>query len=131
MQSKYAKLPFLPETSLQQIAPGVTLSRPLSRRGYGPGLIVIVPSTGVAGPNALAVQDGVPSPMMKWAEESFVVVEIVESALEGSQNPIVLALGAIAASDATKPANSGVVLIGAFPFIFAPYGIVPFSDRQG
>lgn len=115
IDSKYEKLPFLPETRLEEVAQGITLSHPLSRRGYGPGFIVVVPTTGTAGPNALAVKGGVPSPIMKWAEEGFVVVEITEAALDAVPDPLGLACAALAASSSTdpKPKDSGIGLIGS------------------
>ena len=92
MDSKYAVLPFLPETRLKQFAPGLTILQPLSRRGVGPGLIVLVSDTGLAGSSALAIENGVPSPLMKWAEEGYTVVEVTKTALARPDDAIRWAL---------------------------------------
>ncbi|KAI8682456.1 Carboxymethylenebutenolidase [Fusarium sp. Ph1] len=92
MDSKYAVLPFLPETRLKRFAPGLTILQPLSRRGVGPGLILLVSDTGAAGSSALAIENGVPSPLMKWAEEGYTVVEITKTALARPDDAIRWAL---------------------------------------
>ncbi|SPO05421.1 related to dienelactone hydrolase and related enzymes [Cephalotrichum gorgonifer] len=115
MNSKYTQLPFLPDTRLEQVAQGITLAHPLSRRGYGPGFLVVVPTTGTTSSDALRIERGIPSPLMKWAEESFVVVEITEAALDAVADPIGVALAALAACASTKPEDSGVGLIAYAP----------------
>ncbi|RYP14184.1 hypothetical protein DL765_006545 [Monosporascus sp. GIB2] len=103
MHSRFNRVPFLPETVLEQLAPGITLSHPLSRRGYGPGFIVLVPHTGTASATTLAVNHGVPSPLMKWAEESYTVVEITEAALNNVADALNLAVAEIAKRTTTNP----------------------------
>lgn len=56
----------------EKLADGVTLVRPLSRKGSGPGLILLTASPEFD----FEIQDGIPSLRMKWAEEGYVVVEI-------------------------------------------------------
>lgn len=58
----------------EKVADGVTLVRPLSRKGSGPGLILLSPNAETDTP--IEIQDGIPSLRMKWAEEGYVVVEI-------------------------------------------------------
>lgn len=70
--------PPLPVPRCTTISPGVSLLQPLSRRGTGPGMIIVVPDSTQSN---LSIIDGVPSPLIKWAEESYTVVEIQESAL--------------------------------------------------
>lgn len=70
--------PELPSPVLTAVLPGVSLLRPLSRRGTGPGMIVLAADYG----NSLAITDGVPSPLVKWAEEGYTVVEIRAEALK-------------------------------------------------
>ncbi|KAF2212815.1 hypothetical protein CERZMDRAFT_97314 [Cercospora zeae-maydis SCOH1-5] len=110
MNSKYEVLPFLPETKLEQVAPGITLLNPLSRRGYGPGLIVLVAETGVQG-SSLRIEHGVPSPVMKWGEEGYSVVEITEAALTSSPRSVIeSALEALKKSPKTEPKDAvGVI----------------------
>ncbi|KAM3414772.1 hypothetical protein BST61_g9923 [Cercospora zeina] len=106
MNSKYEVLPFLPETKLEQVAPGVTLLNPLSRRGYGPGLIVLVAETGVQG-SSLRIENGIPSPVMKWGEEGYSVVEITEAALTSSPRSIIeSALEVLKKSPKTEPKDA-------------------------
>ena len=63
-------LPPLPTPQLEQPLPSVSLLLPLSRRGTGPGLILLLPDLGQ---NILLIENGIPSPLVKWAEESYVV----------------------------------------------------------
>lgn len=105
MQSKYEQLPFLPKTVLQVVGHGITLVQPLSRRGFGPGIVVLVPESGTSGDSVLRIDDGVPSPLMKWAEEGYVVVEVTEAALAASPDALALALGELERNDATVPKN--------------------------
>jgi carboxymethylenebutenolidase len=112
IDSKYDVLPFLPETKLREHSPGITLLNPLSRRGHGPGLIVLVSETGVKDASSLRIESGVPSPLMKWGEEGYSVVEITEATLTASpQAAIQTARTILEESDATQPKNA-VGLIG-------------------
>lgn len=113
MNSKYEKLPFLPETHLDPVCQGITLLRPLSRRGEGPGLIVLVPNTGVTGPSTLAIEEGIPCPLMKWGEEGYTTVEVTESAFETKSDPIKEAIASFAKHECANPKNV-VGLIGRF-----------------
>lgn len=105
MESKYEQLPFLPKTVLQAVAQGITLLQPLSRRGFGPGIVVLVPESGTSGDSCLRIDEGVPSPLMKWGEEGYVVVEITEAALAASPDALALALRELERNDATAPKN--------------------------
>lgn len=64
--------PPLPETTFNEISPEISLLNPLTRRGHGPGLIVLLP----AGHELSAIKEGVPSVAIKWAEEGYTVVGI-------------------------------------------------------
>jgi carboxymethylenebutenolidase len=64
----------VPPMKPEQIAEGVTLIRPLSRKGVGPGLILLVPEQQSETP--IEIENGIPSLRMKWAEEGYCVVEI-------------------------------------------------------
>ncbi|KAF9888259.1 hypothetical protein FE257_008828 [Aspergillus nanangensis] len=68
----------LPVPTVNELEPGFSILPPLSRRGTGPGMIVLVPDSA---PHAININEGVPAPALKWAEESYTVVEIRESAL--------------------------------------------------
>ncbi|KAH7141719.1 hypothetical protein EDB81DRAFT_898956 [Dactylonectria macrodidyma] len=103
MNSKYDTLPFLPETRLKQFAPGLTILQPLSRRCSGPGLIVLVSNSGLADASTLAIENGVPSPLMKWGEEGYTVVEITEAALTRPDDAIRWALEELETCTTTEP----------------------------
>ncbi|KAF5672051.1 carboxymethylenebutenolidase [Fusarium heterosporum] len=62
----------LPQAKPQAIAEGITLLPPLSRRGHGPGLIILSTDS----ERHLEIIEGVPSALVKWAEEGYAVVEI-------------------------------------------------------
>ncbi|PNS21553.1 Glucosidase 2 subunit beta [Sphaceloma murrayae] len=68
----------LPQPKLTQVSEGVSLLLPLSRKGTGPGMIIVTPETAAS---KLDIKEGVPSPLIKWAEESFTLVEIKSAAL--------------------------------------------------
>ncbi|KAH8599913.1 dienelactone hydrolase [Bisporella sp. PMI_857] len=63
----------LPSAPAVQIAQNITLQPPLTRRGHGPGLIIVLPDNFklVDGPSPLD-----PQPMQKWAEEGYSVLQI-------------------------------------------------------
>ena len=67
----------LPTANLQTVRQGIYLLSPLSRRGKGPGLIVLSPDS----ESPVHIAEGVPSPLMKWSEEGYAAVEIQNQAL--------------------------------------------------
>ncbi|KAF4548408.1 Hypothetical protein D9617_28g065140 [Elsinoe fawcettii] len=69
----------LPQPKLTQLSGGSSLLLPLSRKGTGPGLIAVTPESSASN---LDIVEGVPSPLIKWAEESFTVVEIKSAAIQ-------------------------------------------------
>lgn len=75
--------PPLPSAPAIAIGPSSVLQPPLSRRGSGPGLIVILPSSSSVTPRPATVEKPLdPEPLQKWAEESFAVVAITLPANE-------------------------------------------------
>jgi carboxymethylenebutenolidase len=67
----------LPSEPIVSLAPNVQLQPPLTRRGYGPTLVLVLPR--VADPEAIGRDtprpDQIdPSPVQKWAEEGFAVL---------------------------------------------------------
>lgn len=96
-------VPALPARQYEHIAPGVMLLRPLSRKGTGPGLIVL-PSENTNTYDGLDIREGVPSPLVKWAEEGYTVVEIAATALSNlDADPFPLAFSALQQCDACTP----------------------------
>lgn len=61
-------------------------------------MIIVVPDSTLSN---LSIIDGVPSPLIKWAEESYTVVEIQESAL--SADVLQRAIKAIFESESYVP----------------------------
>ncbi|KIX00867.1 uncharacterized protein Z518_09932 [Rhinocladiella mackenziei CBS 650.93] len=73
----------LPTADISSLGEHISLLPPLSRRGYGPGLILILPEwTPTYSQGGAVCEDGVPPPLLKWAEEGFAVVEIREPAFK-------------------------------------------------
>lgn len=66
--------PPLPSVPLQELSPEAVLQPPLSRRGTGPGLILLLPENIERTKRKDKPLD--PEPIQKWAEEGFAVVGI-------------------------------------------------------
>lgn len=77
--------PPLPSPVLTAIMPGVSLLRPLTRRGTGPGLIILTADY----KEPLAIDKGVPSTLVKWAEEGYTVIEIQARAIETGRGHLI------------------------------------------
>lgn len=77
--------PPLPSPEPTEVAPGVSLLRPLSRLGTGPGIIILTHDY----KDSLAIKEGVPSPLVKWAEEGYAVIEIQATALRTDKGHII------------------------------------------
>tara|TARA_R110002060_G_scaffold13543_1_gene19162 strand:- start:543 stop:917 length:375 start_codon:yes stop_codon:yes gene_type:complete len=73
------------------VATDVLLQIPLSRRGAGPGLLLVVPKD-YQGRNSADVNKTLdPEPLQKWAEEGYAVVEArvdVDGALDNYEQAI-------------------------------------------
>lgn len=91
-----------------QLTDGMILLLPLTHRGHGPGLILLVPDTD----RSLEIVDGVPSPAIKWAEEGYCVIEIQKSAFTASQDFLNTATKAL--KNCLKCDSGGVGLVGRF-----------------
>ncbi|CAN8106319.1 unnamed protein product [Discula destructiva] len=94
--------PPLPSPELTTIQPGIAHLRPLSRRGVGPGIIILTANY----QDSLAIVEGVPSPLVKWAEEGYTVVEIQAQALRtDASQTIKLAIEALTSCEKCEPKN--------------------------
>ena len=71
----------LPSAPVVLLAPNLSLQPPLSRRGHGPGLIVVDPGYDLqALPSAEPPSQTLdPAPQYKWAEEGYAVVRLTFS----------------------------------------------------
>lgn len=80
----------VPPQKPEEIAEGITLLRPLSRKGHGPGLIILAPPPPSPQDNnnpttsSKEIQNGIPSLRMKWAEEGYCVAQIQSHASSSS-----------------------------------------------
>lgn len=97
----------LPRPRLKELRAGLFLLPPLSRKGTGPGLIVACPETA----DPLAIVDGVPWPLVKWAEESYTVVHLQPKALvDGAYKAVQDALVALTdCEECTPKGKAGIV----------------------
>lgn len=71
MSEEPVPLPSAPSVSL---SPNVVLQPPLSRRGIGPGVILVLPDHVALSSGTTKPLD--PEPVTKWAEEGFAVVGV-------------------------------------------------------
>ncbi|KAF7560366.1 hypothetical protein G7046_g3782 [Stylonectria norvegica] len=76
----------LPTAELKAVRQGVSLLPPLSRRGHGPGLIILTSDS----KDQLTITEGVPSLLIKWAEEGYSVVQIDASAFDDTASQTIL-----------------------------------------
>lgn len=82
----------VPPQKPEEIAEGITLLRPLSRKGHGPGLIILAPPSPPIQDNnnpttsSKEIQNGIPSLRMKWAEEGYCVAQIQPHASSSSSS---------------------------------------------
>lgn len=81
----------VPPQKPEEIAEGITLLRPLSRKGHGPGLIILAPppppspqDNNNPTTSSKEIQNGIPSLRMKWAEEGYCVAQIQPHACSSS-----------------------------------------------
>ena len=98
----------LPTIQLVEMGPGISLLQPLSRRGYGPGLVVLTATKSSIG---VAIEDGIPAPPMKWAEEGYTVIELRAEAWADGHDPISVALQGLSQSEKCQPKGQ-VGLVG-------------------
>ncbi|KAK0620664.1 carboxymethylenebutenolidase [Immersiella caudata] len=73
MASDAGVVPSLPNAAPLQVTPKITIQPPLSRRGTGPGLVLIVSSDLNLSSHEKTLD---PPPLQKWAEESYAVAQI-------------------------------------------------------
>lgn len=115
-ENNFSTPPVLPTVRLRHPTVSLTILEPLSRRGSGPGLIILVPETGKATSDTLRIDGCVPSPLMKWAEEGFTVAEITEAGLANPSPAVSQALKELEATMSTEPKNV-VGVVGKYSIV--------------
>lgn len=99
----------LPQPKPQSVGEGITLLPPLSRLGHGPGLVILTEDS----EKHLQIVEGVPSALIKWAEEGYTVVEIQSKALnKGAKEAVDVALKALRSCDKLEPKDSKIGVVG-------------------
>lgn len=103
--------PPLPQQDVHELEDGVTLISPLSRRGFGPGVLLLVPDTDAS----TKIIEGVPSHLIKWAEEGYTVAQIQQRALsKNAAKVITITIQALNENSKCEP--KGVIgVIGKSP----------------
>lgn len=103
----------LPQPNPQEIRPGLALQTPLLRsRENGPGIITLVPDVVDKTRTHL---EGVPSLLIKWAEEGYVVAEIQASALTADQEVLQHAVAALKRCERCEGTDR-IGLVGTYSF---------------
>ncbi|KIW28046.1 uncharacterized protein PV07_07734 [Cladophialophora immunda] len=106
----------LPTAELVKVSDHISLLSPLSRKGHGPGLILVLPAGAPRyRDGGVVCEDGIPPPLLKWAEEGFAVAEIRgEELTQGSSTATTQILTkALAALEACEKCdfNDGVGMV--------------------
>lgn len=115
----------LPQASPKPIGEGITLLPPLSRRGHGPGLIILHPNSD----KHLEIIEGVPSALIKWAEEGYAVVEIQATAFERDASEVLGdALKALKGCDKFE-ADNKIGLIGKLLWVNNVYPVLIYTSQ--
>lgn len=119
----------VPPQKPEEIAEGITLLRPLSRKGHGPGLIILAPPSPPAQDNnnpttsSPEIQNGIPSLRMKWAEEGYCVVQIQphasSSASSSSSSVLQIAVQALQACAECEPKEKMGIICYDFDLWFS------------
>ncbi|KAL4925990.1 uncharacterized protein BDV17DRAFT_299919 [Aspergillus undulatus] len=100
----------LPVPEANKNEPGISLLPPLSHRGHGPGIIMMVPDDA---PTPLTIDNDIPSPALKWAEEGYTVLELRESVVERG-SAVEIALEGLREREECSPKEVvGLIVYGA------------------
>lgn len=114
----------VPPQKPEEIAQGITLLRPLSRKGHGPGLIILAPPSPSPQDNnnpttsSKEIQNGIPSLRMKWAEEGYCVAQIQPHA-SSSSSALQIAVQALQACAECEPKEKMGIICYDFDIWFS------------
>ena len=112
MGSNSESVPPLPVVKLTDLSAGLALIEPLTRKGTGPGLILL-PHSSISKERRTEITEGVPAPLIKWAEEGYAVVEVREEALGDPKAALQAALDALYKCPKCDQANA-VGIVGRY-----------------
>lgn len=76
--------PPLPSAPAVELSPTLTLQPPLSRRGRGPGIVIVVSDEADIKNNTNPTKTLDPVPIQKWAEEGYVVAQLKKPSANAS-----------------------------------------------
>ncbi|KAF4536888.1 hypothetical protein BFW01_g4228 [Lasiodiplodia theobromae] len=129
----------LPSAPLQTIAPNIVLQPPLSRRGRGPGLVLLVDAALPLGHSDKTLD---PPPLLKWAEEGYAVAQITLNHDHEFNADLRRAFAALEALDECEGNKYGVITYVPLPkasyekddvnrsiAAFVNYSTTPFSEE--
>lgn len=111
----------VPPQKPEEIAQGITLLRPLSRKGHGPGLIILAPppqDNNNPTTSSKEIQNGIPSLRMKWAEEGYCVAQIQPHA-SSSSSALQIAVQALQACAECEPKEKMGIICYDFDLWFS------------
>lgn len=115
----------VPPQKPEEIAKGITLLRPLSRKGHGPGLIILAPPSPPSPQDnnnpttsSKEIQNGIPSLRMKWAEEGYCVAQIQPHA-SSSSSALQIAVQALQACAECEPKEKMGIICYDFDLWFS------------
>ena len=102
---------YLPNAPAVKLDHGLVLQPPLSRCGRGPGLIILRPSSlaGCRDKN----QSLDPEPLIKWAEESYTVVQITVDARSHTSELVTAGIDILLSRDECETKDK-LALLGMF-----------------
>lgn len=78
----------LPQPEVSKLGVGLTALAPLSRRGKGPGLIIF--TSAHTTDETIDISSKEPSPIVKWAEEGYTVIQVASSYLDSESASIAI-----------------------------------------
>ncbi|KAL8334992.1 hypothetical protein RB598_009280 [Gaeumannomyces tritici] len=111
----------LPSALLRTVAPNILLQPPLSRRGTGPGLVLVVDAGLPLGRSDKTLD---PPPLLKWAEEGYAVAQVTlregGGAADGFHADLRAAFGALAALDECEKGEDGRARCGVVAYVPLP-----------
>lgn len=102
----------LPSAPIRRLGDNLVLQPPLSRRGSGPGLVLVLPASITKTTVSPLPLD--PEPVLKWAEEGFAVAAITPSKDIDARQTLNQALDALQALE-TVDVKDKFAIIGLSP----------------